>query len=38
MRIAEVAPVAESVPSKLYGGLKGVVFWLTDALLDLNAA
>ena len=38
MRIAEVAPLAESVPPKLYGGTERVVSWLTDALLDLNCA
>ena len=38
MRIAEVAPLAESVPPKLYGGTERVVSWLTDALLDLNCS
>jgi hypothetical protein len=38
MRIAEVAPLAESVPPKLYGGSERVVSWLTDALLDLNCS
>src|SRR6185437_5415516 len=36
MRIAEVAPLAESVPPKLYGGTERVVSWLTDALVDLD--
>ena len=38
MRIAEVAPLAESVPPKLYGGTERVVSWLTDGLLDLNCS
>ena len=38
MRIAEVAPLAESVPPRLYGGTERVVSWLTDALLDLNCS
>jgi len=32
MRIAQVAPLAESVPPKLYGGTERVVFWLTEEL------
>ncbi len=36
MRIAEVAPLAESVPPKLYGGTERVVSWLTEALIDLD--
>jgi glycosyltransferase involved in cell wall biosynthesis len=36
MRIAEVAPLAESVPPKLYGGTERVVSWLTEALVDLD--
>ena len=38
MRIAEAAPLAESVPPRLYGGTERVVSWLTDALLDLNCS
>ena len=38
MRIAEVAPLAESVPPRLYGGTERVVSWLTDALLDLSCS
>jgi glycosyltransferase involved in cell wall biosynthesis len=38
MHIAEVAPLAESVPPKLYGGTERVVSWLTDGLLDLNCS
>jgi glycosyltransferase involved in cell wall biosynthesis len=33
MKIAQVAPLAESVPPKLYGGTERVVSWLTEALL-----
>src|SRR5215217_1279107 len=36
MRIAQVAPLAESVPPKLYGGTERVVAWLTDELVDLG--
>jgi hypothetical protein len=30
MRIAQVAPLAESVPPKFYGGTERVVSWLTE--------
>jgi glycosyltransferase involved in cell wall biosynthesis len=33
MRIAQVAPLYESVPPKLYGGTERVVSWLTDELV-----
>src|SRR3974377_1886076 len=33
MRIAQVAPLAESVPPRLYGGTERVVSWLTEELL-----
>jgi glycosyltransferase involved in cell wall biosynthesis len=36
MRIAQVAPLAESVPPKLYGGTERVVAWLTDELIALG--
>jgi glycosyltransferase involved in cell wall biosynthesis len=36
MRIAQVAPLAESVPPKLYGGTERVVSWLTDELVSLG--
>ena len=36
MRIAQIAPLAESVPPKLYGGTERVVAWLTDELVDLG--
>ncbi len=34
MRIAQVAPLYESVPPKLYGGTERVVAWLTDELVQ----
>jgi glycosyltransferase involved in cell wall biosynthesis len=36
MRIAQLAPLAESVPPKLYGGTERVVAWLTDELVALG--
>jgi glycosyltransferase involved in cell wall biosynthesis len=36
MRIAQVAPLAESVPPKLYGGTERVVSWLTEELIALG--
>jgi glycosyltransferase involved in cell wall biosynthesis len=33
MRIAQVAPLYESVPPKLYGGTERVVAWLTEELV-----
>ena len=36
MRIAQVAPLAESVPPKLYGGTERVVAWLTDELVEMG--
>src|ERR1041385_2551430 len=33
MKIAQVAPLAESVPPKLYGGTERVVSWLTEDLI-----
>ena len=32
MRIAQLAPLAESVTPKLYGGTERVVSWLSDEL------
>ena len=34
MRIAQVAPLAEAVPPKLYGGTERVVSWLADELVQ----
>jgi len=36
MRIAQIAPLAESVPPKLYGGTERVVAWLTEELIELG--
>ena len=34
MRIAQVAPLVEAVPPKLYGGTERVVSWLTEELVQ----
>ena len=36
MRIAQIPPLAESVPPKLYGGTERVVSWLTEELIALG--
>ncbi|MBI5263544.1 MAG: glycosyltransferase family 4 protein [Bradyrhizobium sp.] len=36
MRIAQFAPLAESVPPRLYGGTERVVAWLVDELVELG--
>ena len=36
MRIAQLAPLYESVPPKCYGGTERVVAYLTDALVELG--
>jgi glycosyltransferase involved in cell wall biosynthesis len=36
MRIAQIAPLAESVPPKRYGGTERVVAWLIDELVQLG--
>jgi glycosyltransferase involved in cell wall biosynthesis len=36
MRIAQVAPLAEAVPPKLYGGTERVVSWLTEELVEMG--
>lgn len=33
MRIAQIAPLAEAVPPRLYGGTERVVHWLTEELV-----
>jgi glycosyltransferase involved in cell wall biosynthesis len=33
MKIAQIAPLIESVPPRLYGGTERVVFWLTEELV-----
>src|SRR3954447_17449540 len=36
MRIAQVAPLTEAVPPKLYGGTERIVHWLTEELVALG--
>jgi glycosyltransferase involved in cell wall biosynthesis len=36
MRIAQIAPLTESVPPKLYGGTERVVAFLTDELVNMG--
>ncbi len=36
MRIAQIAPLTEAIPPKLYGGTERVVFWLTEELVALG--
>src|SRR3977135_3669492 len=36
MRIAQVAPLTEAVPPRLYGGTERVVYWLTEELVGLG--
>ena len=36
MRIAQVAPLSESVPPRFYGGTERVVSWLTEELIQLG--
>ena len=36
MRIAQVAPLFEAVPPKLYGGTERVVWWLTEELVKMG--
>jgi glycosyltransferase involved in cell wall biosynthesis len=36
MRIAQIAPLCEAVPPRLYGGTERIVAYLTDALVDLG--
>src|SRR5262250_1557310 len=36
MRIAQVAPLAEAVPPKLYGGTERVVSWLVEELVTMG--
>ncbi|MBR0718968.1 glycosyltransferase family 4 protein [Bradyrhizobium liaoningense] len=36
MRIAQLAPLAESVPPKLYGGTERVIAWLVDELVGFG--
>src|SRR5262249_16011178 len=36
MRIGQIAPLAEMVRPKLYGGTERVIAWLVDELIDLG--
>src|SRR3954451_5722316 len=36
MRVAQIAPLVESVPPKLYGGTERVVAWLVEELVELG--
>src|SRR5262245_63997416 len=36
MRIAQVAPLTEAIPPKLYGGTERVISWLTEELVTLG--
>jgi hypothetical protein len=36
MRIAQIAPLIESVPPRAYGGTERVVHYLTEALVELG--
>jgi glycosyltransferase involved in cell wall biosynthesis len=36
MRIAQVSPLAEAVPPRLYGGTERVVSWLTEELVGMG--
>ena len=36
MHIAQIAPLTEAVPPKLYGGTERVVYWLTEELVALG--
>jgi len=36
MRIAQISPLFEAVPPKLYGGTERVVHWLTKALVEMG--
>jgi glycosyltransferase involved in cell wall biosynthesis len=36
MHIAQIAPLTEAVPPKLYGGTERVVHWLTEELVELG--
>ena len=36
MHIAQIAPLTEAIPPKLYGGTERVVSWLTEELVALG--
>ena len=36
MKIAQIAPLAESVPPRMYGGTERIVSYLTEELVNLG--
>jgi Glycosyltransferase Family 4 len=36
LRIAQISPLTEAVPPKLYGGTERVISWLTEELVALG--
>jgi hypothetical protein len=36
MQIAQIAPLTEAIPPKLYGGTERIISWLTDELVALG--
>jgi hypothetical protein len=36
MQIAQIAPLTEAIPPKLYGGTERVISWLTNKLVALG--
>jgi glycosyltransferase involved in cell wall biosynthesis len=36
MHIAQIAPLTEAIPPKLYGGTERVIYWLTEELIALG--
>jgi hypothetical protein len=36
LRIAQISPLTEGVPPKLYGGAERVISWLTEELVALG--
>src|SRR5258708_39870526 len=36
MQIAQIAPLTEAIPPKLYGGTERVISWLTDEMVALG--
>jgi hypothetical protein len=36
VHIAQIAPLTEAIPPKLYGGTERVIHWLTEELVALR--
>jgi hypothetical protein len=36
MQIAQIAPLTEAIPPKLYGGTERIISWLVDELVALG--